>query len=63
MQHNEDKIAMQLLADILSCAIKNNLFSEDDLYLKSEEEIIYYFDDLLQQNVNENFSRLYKLFR
>lgn len=63
LQHNEDKIAMQLLADILSCAIKNNLFSEDDLYLKSEEEIIYYFDDLLQQNVNENFSRLYKLFR
>lgn len=39
MQRNEDKYAMQYMADILEYAIKNNYLNFNDLYSLSEQEI------------------------
>ncbi len=59
LQHNEDKIAMQLMADILSCAIKNQIVNENDFYKKGETELIKIFDDFASTKTDLRFSKLF----
>lgn len=59
LQHNEDKIAMQLMADILSCAIKNQIVNENDFYEKSETELMKIFDDFASSKTDLEFSKLF----
>nr|MCR5763424.1 hypothetical protein [Treponema sp.] len=63
LQHNEDKVAMQLLADILSCAIKYGYADEFDFYSMSEQELISKFEDYADMDIDSEFSRLFRTFR
>ncbi len=63
LQHNEDKIAMQLMADVVSRAVACKIICEDDLFLKSEEELISIFDGFAESRKDIVFTRLHKTFR
>lgn len=63
LQHNEDKAAMQLMADVISAALKENIIHEIDLYVQGENELIEYFDDYASKNPGCEFSKLYLTFR
>ena len=63
LQRNEDKIAMQLLADILSCAIKCGYADEADFFNLPEKELIARFDVCARMNSESEFARLFKTFR
>ncbi|MCR5217814.1 MAG: hypothetical protein K6D58_03940 [Treponema sp.] len=63
LQHNEDKAAMQLMADVMTVALKENIIHELDLYLQSESELIEFFDDYAVKNPSVEFTRLYLTFR
>lgn len=63
LQHNEDKIAMQLMADILTAAEKEGLATQRDFYALSESELIKRFDDYSAKNPSSNFSKLFRTFR
>ena len=63
LQHNEDKIAMQLMADVITRAIECSFISEEELFSQSERSIIQYFDSLLKENGDETFCKLYHTFR
>ncbi len=62
LQRNEDKIAMQLMADILSCAQKNKIICEKDLYSKTETELISQFNEFAFEHKNCEFSKLFFTF-
>ena len=63
LQHNEDKIAMQLLADVVSRAVSCKFITEDDLFSLSEKELIERFDAFALQKKDIVFSRLHHTFR
>lgn len=63
LQHNEDKIAMQLMADVLSAAEKEGIAKERDFYELSEEQLIERFNNHSVGNPTAEFSRLYRTFR
>lgn len=63
LQHNEDKVAMQLMADILSEAEKEGLASEKDFYQLSEKQLIDRFEYFKNSKPNSNFSKLFRTFR
>lgn len=65
LQLNENKLTLQLLAQIISCAEKLELIRQTDFYMLSESEIIRRFDDALnckEEDFNE-FRILYGTFR
>ena len=41
LQKNENKLALNFLGDILKTGIRNNIFSEEDLFNSTEQEIIF----------------------
>ena len=63
LQHNEDKVSMQLLADIVSRALECKLIAEEQLFTISEKALVEKFDALAKDNVDESFTRLYHTFR
>jgi HD superfamily phosphohydrolase len=64
LQHNEDKIAMQLMADIIKRALKKKYLAEEDLYEHPEERIIAYLDQLIENgDVDKEFAKMYRTFR
>lgn len=63
LQHNEDKVSMQLLADVVSCAMSHGLIDEADLYTKSEKYLMELFDSKKDLPGFEDFRRLYGTFR
>ena len=63
LQKNEDKIAMQLMADVIQRAIECGYIMEEDLYILEEEYIIRKFDSIASRKLDEKFSRLYTTFR
>jgi len=63
LQHNEDKITMQLLADIVSRAVECKLITEEQLFMMSEKALVEKFDELSKNNSDESFSRMYHTFR
>lgn len=56
---NEDNYMMQLLADITETAIKDKLFSYEDLYKLNEEEIY----DLISKSSNSKLKKMYDKFK
>ncbi len=58
LQHNENKIALQLLADILSIAFELRILSEENLFSMSEKQIIDVFDSFVEV---KNFSDLNRI--
>lgn len=63
LQQNEDKVAMQLLADVLSSAIKFGYVDEMDLYSMSEQELIIRFEDCADMDLDTEFAKLFRTFR
>lgn len=63
LQHNEDKVAMQLMADILTVAFKEEIICEEDLYIKSEKDIIEIFDEYAEKNPLSEFTKLYLTYK
>ncbi len=63
LQKNEDKVAMQLMADVVARAIECGFICEDDLYSLSEAYIIGQFDRLCRLKADEQFCRLYGTYR
>lgn len=76
LQHNEDKMAMQLLAHVVNLALECGAISESELYSMSEKKIIERWDaallesqgragegDNLQDALHADFLRHYKTFR
>ena len=59
MLRNENRLALSLLATITAKAMRLNYLSEDDFYMKSEEEIISVFDRIN----NRDFQKHYKTFK
>ena len=56
---NEDKLAMQFLADTVKKMSEENLLNRKDLYTLSEKEVI----DKIENCTNEKISKCFKLFR
>ena len=63
LQRNEDKIAMQLMADVLSRAVECGFAKEDDFYTVSEQLLIKRFDGFAEDDADPAFTRLYRTFR
>ncbi len=63
LQHNEDKVAMQLMADIIQRASECAFIYEPSLYAMDEAYIISCFDQIAEKNIDAKFTRLYKTFR
>lgn len=63
LQMNEDKVSMQLLADVIDRAIKCGFIAEEDLYTVREKDMIVIFDRIADTSADEEFSRLYHTFR
>ena len=63
LQHNEDKVSMQLMADIVSRALECKLIDEEHLFTMSEKSLVEKFDDLAKNNADEYFARMYHTFR
>ena len=63
LQHNEDKLAMQLLADVLKCALEHGHITERDLYSLDEEYLIFKFDGISKTAQDAEFAKLYNTFR
>lgn len=63
LQKNEDKLSMQLLADVVARALECGYIMEEDLYTLEEDYIIRKFDSIAERKLDEKFTRLYKTFR
>lgn len=71
LQINEDKLTMQLLAEVIEYAVKCGIISESDLFEKSEAEIIEIFENAAGASgslqtvaaVSKNLSQFSSLFR
>lgn len=63
LQLNENKLSLQLLADITNLAIKLSIIEESDCTKLSESEVISRFDDFSRKNESADFSHLHKTFR
>lgn len=60
LQLNENKLTLQLLAEIVNRAMKLGLLSEDDCYTRSEADVIELFD---AYSGDAEFERLFRTFR
>lgn len=62
LQRNEDKVAMQLMADILREAEKISLAAESDFYEKSERTLMELFSSFAAEHPGAHFSKLFRTF-
>ncbi|WP_296663608.1 hypothetical protein [Treponema sp. UBA753] len=63
LQRNEDKIAMQLMADILKLAEESKIIKPNELFTLSEKEIIELFTKSAEENPSWKFSKYFRTFR
>ena len=63
LQQGEDKLAMQLLADVLEEAERVGLLTEGDLYAESEERLIAHFTLFAHEHPTCRFASLFRTFR
>ena len=63
LQQGEDKLAMQLLADVLEEAERVGLLTEGELYGESEEALIERFSHFAQEHPDYRFAALFRTFR
>ena len=62
LQLNENKLTLQLLADVVSLAVKYGIISEDECFSLSERQAVERFDAADSCNYPD-FTRLYRTFR
>lgn len=68
LQKNENKLTLQLLAEIINLAIKCGIVNEDAFFTMSEKELINQFDSIAKMPSDGNielkkFCRYYRTFR
>ncbi|MBQ9537858.1 MAG: HD domain-containing protein [Treponema sp.] len=63
LQKGEDKIAMQLMGDIVGEAVKCGYVDEGDLYSMDERSLVARFEDCADTNPSDKFARLFRTFR
>lgn len=63
LQHNENKLTMQLMADIITRAIKIGVIDERDLFAMSEEQLMEKFTTAVEAELDDDFSKLFRTFR
>ncbi|HAZ97030.1 hypothetical protein [uncultured Treponema sp.] len=63
LQRNEDKIAMQLMADILKLAEESKIIKPNELFTLSEKELIELFTKSAEENPSWKFSKYFRTFR
>lgn len=63
LQRNEDKIAMQLMADILKLAEESKIIKTNELFTLSEKELIELFTKSAEENPSWEFSKYFRTFR
>lgn len=63
LQQNEDKLMMQLIADVLKSLVQNGLISVDDFYHLSEEDIIKVIKQSRWSSLWKTFNHLTKIER
>lgn len=63
LQRNEDKIAMQLMADILKLAEESKIIKPNELFTLSEKELIELFTKSAEENPSWEFSKYFRTFR
>lgn len=63
LQHNENKLALQMMADIIKRAMELNFLSEEDLFKFSEEELIKLFTEVSEKNIDSWFTKIFSAFR
>ena len=62
LQHNENKLALNMLGKIVNLALEKNVLTEDDCMTETEEKIIRLFDEYSQKN-DDYLSTLIKKWR
>ncbi len=63
LQRNEDKIAMQLMGDVIGEAVNCGYIDDSDLYSLDELSLIARFEECADMEDTERFSRLFRTFR
>ncbi len=63
LQMNEDKLSMQMLADVVARALECGFVTEDDLYTVREKDMILLFDRIADTSADEKFTKLWHTFR
>ncbi len=63
VQRNEDKVTMQLMADILKEAIALGYIDDADLYRLDEQMLIAMFEDYADTDMDTRFAKLFRTFR
>lgn len=63
LQKGEDKLAMQLMGDIIGEAAKCGYVDEQDLYSMDEQSLVARFEECADMKDDEPFSRLFRTFR
>ncbi len=59
LQLNENKLALQLLGEVCTKAVEQNLLCEEDFMKLSEKQVIYIFENAK----NKDFQKLFKTFK
>ena len=62
LQRNEDKCAMQLMAEILTCAVEEKIADEESFYLLGEAELVSLFSEYSKKNPHSKLSRLFNTY-
>ena len=63
LQRNEDKVAMQLMGDVIGEAVGRSFMAEEDLYRMDERSLIALFEDCAGREPGSRFARLFRCFR
>lgn len=63
LQHNENKLALNLIGDIVKRAIELQIITEGELYMMSEEQLLERFTFATEQYCDEEFMELFSTFR
>lgn len=62
LQKNENKLALNLMGDIINTALKAAMIEEHDLYEKSEEELMKHFGAEASRAPDTRFAALFRTF-
>ena len=63
LQRGEDKLAMQLMGDIVAEAVRRGHVEEEDLYRMDEQSLIARFEECAEIDMEGDFARLFRTFR
>lgn len=63
LQHNENKLTLQLMAQIMNLAVELKYLTEEQSYSLTEKQIIELFDKIASEQKDSQFAKLYHAFR